>query len=390
MLKLPVVTLQRNLARSIRKGHPWIYRESVNAPVELASGDLVLIADRDGTRIAVGYWDAESAIAVRVLAPTPCPDPRGLVEQRLSTALALRLSRLDLSVTNAFRWIHGEGDGLPGVHIDLYGSVAAIRYDGDGARAFFGKDLPGRLQALAALQGLALTGSVDRETKKITGVLPNNPEVIENHLRFKVDLLTGQKGGLFLDQRENRAAVAAQAKGKSVLNLFGYTGAFSVYAAHAGAQRTDTVDLAAPAIAAARENFIRNSLDTGDGSAGFFATDAFAFLQEAAAHGKIWDIVISDPPSFAPRASAVEQARGAYRRLHRLAAAVTSPGGLFCPASCSSHFPEPEFMASVYDGLFSAGRAHQLLCIRGAGFDHPVLPAFPEGAYLKFAMLRLS
>ena len=209
--------------------------------------------------------------------------------------------------------------------------------------------------------------------------------MLENGLKFGVDLQHGQKGGLFLDQRENRAEVGRRSADKTVLNLFGYTGGFSVYAAAGGARRTDTVDLARPAIEAARANFQRNRLDTN--AAGFHATDAFAFLTAAAKRGDRWDIVISDPPSFAPRASALPAARKAYRRLHRLAVSVTAQGGLFCPASCSSHFPRPEFLDSIRDGLAEAGRRFQLESLHGAGFDHPTVPWFPEGDYLKFAHL---
>ena len=170
----------------------------------------------------------------------------------------------------------------------------------------------------------------------VLGAAPEGEiEVRENGLRFGVDLLRGQKGGLFLDQRDNRALVRTLAPGRRVLNLFGYTGGFSIYAAAGGARATVTVDAAAPAIAAARRNFERNRLAT-DG-ARFVAGDAFAFLERAARDGERFDIVISDPPSFAPSRRALATGLRAYRRLHRLCAAVTAPGGTLCAASCSSH-----------------------------------------------------
>jgi 23S rRNA (cytosine1962-C5)-methyltransferase len=189
-------------------------------------------------------------------------------------------------------------------------------------------------------------------------------------------------------QRENRQRVAEIAAGKSVLNLFGYTGGFAVYAAAAGARRTDTVDLARPAIEAARRNFACNHLAVD--SAGFHVSDAFAFLTAAIKRGDLWDIVISDPPSFAPRKELVPAARQAYQRLHRLAAAVTAPGGVLCASSCSSHFGKTEFLATVVDGARQSGRRWVLKSLHGAGFDHPVLPAFPEGDYLKFAIGGVS
>jgi len=199
-----------------------------------------------------------------------------------------------------------------------------------------------------------------------------------------VDLVRGQKGGLFLDQRDNRALVRTLASGRRVLNLFGYTGGFSVYAAAGGARATVTVDAAAPAIAAARRNFERNRLPTED--ARFVAGDAFAFLERAARDRERFDVVIADPPSFAPNRRALAAGLRAYRRLHRLCAAVTAPGGTLCAASCSSHVGGAAFLTGVRDGARDAGRRFQLHELRGAGADHPVVPQFPEGDYLKFAV----
>ena len=181
---------------------------------------------------------------------------------------------------------------------------------------------------------------------------------------------------------------AALARDKSVLNLFGYTGGFSLHAAVAGASRTDTVDVARPAIEAAQRNFDLNGLSTKD--AGFYAEDAFEFLEHAARRHETWDIVISDPPSFAPRKDALPAARVAYTRLHRLAALVTAPGGLLCAASCSSHVTREDFLRTINDGVYAARRRWRLESLHGAAFDHPVLEAFPEGDYLKFAMGRVD
>jgi 23S rRNA (cytosine1962-C5)-methyltransferase len=372
------VTLRKDLARSLRQGHPWVFREALAEPPELPNGSLVTVLSRDRRPLAHGYWTASGPIAVRVLDLRPVPDARGLVESRLRQALAQRLQRLDLGRTNAFRWVHGEADHLPGVHVDIYGHVAAVRLDGPGARAFYG-DLASALVACAA--PLHLSHVVDREVR---GQSVGEIEVRENGIRFIVDTDHGQKGGLFLDQRENRQTVAAHAAGKSVLNLYGYTGAFSLYAAKAGARSTDTVDIAKPALAAARRNFQLNRLSLDH--AVFHAMDALAFLEQAVGRKRQWDIVISDPPSFAPKQSAVPAARRAYLRLHRLAASVVAPGGLLAAASCSSHFPRKEFLSSVQQGASQVDRHFRVQTVAGAGFDHPTLPIFPEGDYLKFVM----
>jgi len=377
------ITLRKDLARALKRGHPWVFREAVERPPALASGTLVEVRGRDARRLAVGFWDARSPIAVRVLGPGPLPDPGAVVRARLRAALRMRLERLDRRRTTAFRWVHGEADRLPGIHVDLYDDVAVVRFDGDGAEAFY-RDVGPLLAEVAA--PLSVRAVIDRRrgTRLFGRGAAAERVVLENGLRFEVSPGRGGKGGLYLDQRENREEVERRARGRSVLNLFGYTGGFALYAARGGARSTDTVDLARPALAAARRNFERNGLS--DGRAGFHAADAFEFLQAAASRGGRWDFVVSDPPSFAPRQSAREGARRAYTCLHRAAAAVTAPGGLLCAASCSSHFGREEFLATVEAGARAAGRRFALIEIRGAGFDHPSLAAFPEGDYLKFAM----
>jgi 23S rRNA (cytosine1962-C5)-methyltransferase len=377
-LERPVVRLRKDLARSIRRGHPWVYRDALARPPLLADGALVEVHGKDGRWLGTGFWDRSSAIAVRVLATRRGFEPRTALRERLGAAARLRLERLDLARTNAFRWVHGEADGLPGVHIDVYGDVATVRFDGAGARAFYGDFA----EILRAEPALSLRRVVDRERRSGRDEL----EVRENGLKFTVDLAHGQKGGLFLDQRENRAEVGARARGLRVLNLFGYTGGFSLYAAAGGALRTDTVDLARPAIAAARLNFERNGLSVDPARAGFHAADAFAFLERAKQRGERFDLVISDPPSFAKNRAGLAAALGAYRRLHALAAGVVEPGGLFFAASCSSQVDRKDFLATVEAGTRAAGRRFELEAMRGAGFDHPVIPAFPEGEYLKLAI----
>jgi 23S rRNA (cytosine1962-C5)-methyltransferase len=397
---LPGVELRKRLERTIRGGHPWVYRDAVAGTPRLPDGALVRVTGTGGRTLAVGFWDARSPIALRILGDEAvAADADAVVLQRVAAALARRLAFVDRRETDAFRWIHGEADGLPGVHVDLYGDAASLRCDGDGAAAFY-RALPERLRDTAAAAGIALRAVVERRrarrgtataaaTEERAAVVLGTAaagdfEVRENGLRFGVDLMRGQKGGLFLDQRDNRALVRAIARGRRVLNLFGYTGGFSIYAAAGGARATVTVDAAAPAIAAARRNFERNGLATDD--ARFVTGDAFAFLEQAASKGERFDLVISDPPSFAPSRRTLATGLRAYQRLHRLCAAVTAPGGTLSAASCSSHVDRASFLATVRDGARDAGRRFQLREMRGASPDHPVVPQFPEGDYLKFAV----
>jgi 23S rRNA (cytosine1962-C5)-methyltransferase len=314
------------------------------------------------------------------------------------------LTFIDRARTNAFRWVHGEADRLPGLHLDVYASVASVRFDGPAARAFYlqpGIDVVSAV--LAAGAPLALSAVIERHRGAranagapsdsdvpsselvLAGALPDEElEVLENGLRFGVDVLHGQKGGLFLDQRDNRARVETMAAGLRVLNLFGYTGGFSVYAARGGARATTTVDVAPGAIAAAARNFARNGF-AADGHA-CISADVFAFLRQAIQQKRSWDLVISDPPSFAPSRRALPAAIAAYERLHGLCAQVVAPNGILCAASCSSHVDEPTFLRSVTEGVGRARRRFVLRQVHGAGADHPVATFFPEGRYLKFAI----
>jgi 23S rRNA (cytosine1962-C5)-methyltransferase len=402
-VKLPRVAVRKRLTRAIRGGHPWVYREALAAAPELPDGTTVLLVDADDRPLGCGFWDATSPIAVRVLGEIRQAELPGEIDRRIADALARRLATLERDQTDAFRWIHGEGDRLPGIHLDVYGAALSLRFDGAGPRAFY-RDLPERLRAAAGRAALPIATIVERRPRGgdatdggaatvVWGGAPAEEiEVRENGLRFGVDLLRGQKGGLFLDQRENRALVRTLANDRRVLNLFGYTGGFSIYAAAGGARETVTVDAAAPAIAAARRNFERNGLPIDDGTgfaARFAAEDAFAYLTRAAAEGARFDLVISDPPSFAPNRRALATGLAAYRRLHRLCAAVAAPGAIFCAASCSSHVDREAFVATIHEGVREAGRRAELRELRGAGFDHPVIPQFPEGGYLKFAVLAL-
>ena len=381
------VTLKKDLARSIRRGHPWVYRDALAESEGIEDGALVEVRTRDGRALARGFWDLASPIAVRVLESGgpghQFGDADALVAERLRAALDRRLAVLDLTKTNSFRWVHGEADLLPGIHVDFYADTAVVRFDGAGARAFYAP-LEGRLRK-AASSRLTIRAVLDRALRN-PHAGADELEVLEDGLRFAVDLTHAQKGGLFLDHRENRQRVAKRARGASVLNLFGYTGGFSLHAAAAGARRTDTVDIAAGAIEAARRNFELNGLSLT--SAKFHTRDAFDFLASGIDRGARWDIVISDPPSFAHSKKAAEAALRAYRRLHSMAATVTSPGGLLCAASCSSHVSKDEFLQTVVDGARLANREWVFEGLYGAAFDHPSLPAFPEGDYLKFVMGR--
>ncbi len=395
--RYPKVSLRKDLRRAIHAGAPWIYRDTLAAPSELAEGAVVLVLGKDGRPLGRGFFSAAGPIAVRMLTTDTSDDIPTLVRDRLATALAGRAELTLSGETTAFRWVHGEGDRLPGLHIDLYGQYAQVLFDGVGARAFYLElELPSVLLDVGSALGLVAIlergrrgASARGETVALAGEPPSvEVEVLEHGLSFGVDLLHAQKGGLFLDQRENRARVRALGRGKGVLNLFGYTGGFSLHAALGGATHTTTVDSARAAIEVAQRNFAKNAGQLGALGATheFVVGDAFEFLEASRKQGKRWELVISDPPSFAPSEKARPAALAAYRRLHAACAAVVEPGGILCAASCSSHVAEADFLNTVREGARDASRTFELREVHGAASDHPVRPEFPEGRYLKFAV----
>jgi 23S rRNA (cytosine1962-C5)-methyltransferase len=379
-----ILRLAKPVEGALRLGHPWIYRDALAPHGAPGRGAVVEVRGRAGLAVR-GFYDPDGPIAVRVLAA----DDAALVA-RIERAAALRAAiraRLD---TDAVRLLHGEGDGVPGLVLDVYAGAGVVRFDGASAAAFWSPRM-GPVLAAAEAAGFPLRAVWARPVARggaghaVRGPLPDEIVMREGDARYAVDVVHGQKTGFFLDQRENRRLVARHAAGATVLNLYGYTGAFSVAAGLAGARRTTTVDLARPALDAARRNLERNGLGAGHE---LVAADCRAFLERARADGRRWDIVVCDPPSFAPSARALGPALAAYRELNRAAAAVVAPGGLLATASCSSHVTPAAFADVVAAAL--AGAPARILAVRGAGPDHPVPPAFPEGRYLKFLLVATS
>jgi 23S rRNA (cytosine1962-C5)-methyltransferase len=228
----------------------------------------------------------------------------------------------------------------------------------------------------------------DSEARVVRGTLGGEVEIKEHGRRFLVDILRGQKTGFFLDQRENRDRVGALAHGRSVLNLFAYTGGFSVAAALGGAKRVTTVDVAAPAVEAARRNFALNGLAAE--SHEFVAVDVFDLLADLATQPPRFDLIVLDPPSFAASRKMVPRATKAYEKLNELALRALPPGGWLATASCSSHVREADFLAILGEATRRARRNATIASIDGAAADHPIRLGFAEGRYLKFVLLRVA
>lgn len=394
--------ITRTAALAVRRGHPWVYREGiVKPPKGLATGTSVELVDEEGGFLGLGLWDAELPIAVRIFERTTSrPLDGAALGMLVVQAIAKRDGRFG-DATTAYRLCNGEGDRVPGLVLDRYGEVGVLRLDTEAWTPHLERVVAAIRGPLAArgvrALGLRIRSEASsgprtagrRDEKKLLALgspaPPDRTTVRENGMVMEVDLAYGQKTGAFLDQRENRARVRALAGARArVLNLFSYAGGFSVAAALGGAAQVTSVDIASGAHATAQRTFRENGIDPG--AHAFVSADVFAFLDQARSRGERFDLVVSDPPSFAPSERALPRAITAYRRLHGAAAGVLAKGGILCASSCSSHVNAEDFIATLDDNAL--GRSDlRLREVYGQPEDHPTLPAWSEGRYLKFVVL---
>lgn len=387
--------LSRDLVKTIKRGHAWVYADALRRLPKASPGSqAVLLDNRGGRKIARGYYEPASPIAFR--ACTTQPEDKlthSWAEKQLEQALALRkLIGFEEQQTTAYRLFNGEGDGLPGLVCDIYAGHAVLATDGEGANQFW--DAPAIARWLNQRLGIesVLLKSRSTQGKSISPVFGSTPEepvdFTENGVKFSADLLHGQKTGFYLDQRDNRHRIRQLARGKRVLNVFGYTGGFSVYAGLGGAAEVTTADQAQPALEAAEAHWVQNGMDPAQHHTA--PGDAFEFLKTAVKQNQQWDLVILDPPSFAPSEAALPQAKQAYTRLIEMGAKLTSSGGLLAAASCSSHVDRAMFLQIIEQSISQARRKATLLGIHGQPADHPAPLVMSELSYLKFVLLRLD
>lgn len=394
--------VSRGAQRALRQGHPWLYAEGIERQShEGQPGDLAVIFDHRRRFLAVGLYDPTSPIRVRVLqAGQPAPIDGAWFTQKIAAALALRQSLHDDAGTTGYRLIHGENDGLPALVLDRYGETGVLKL----YTPAWVPHLPAFLSALQEAFPLRrlvlrLSRAVAAEPAHLHGLQPGHvlhgPALegsvtfLENGLHFAADVVHGQKTGFFFDHRHNRARVETLSNGRDVLNLFAYTGAFSLYAARGGARHVLSQDLSAPALAAAQDNFARNAHDPRVAAAEheLLEGDAFDALQTLRRDGRAFDMVIVDPPSFANTMAELPGALRAYERLTRGSLRLLRPGGVLAIASCTSRVTPAQFYETVLHSATSAGFALQEIARSGHALDHPV--TFPEGQYLKCLFARL-
>jgi len=379
--ELPTIQLPGFLKRALAAGHPWVYRDHVPRGLSLPSGSWVRV--RAGNFSGYALWDERSPIALRVLSAERLPDALWTLE-RVRRAWELR-ELVRSGDTTALRWLNGEGDGLPGVTVDLYGGFAVVVSYADAVEPL----LPWVVDALG--QTTKLAGIVRRrkgeKLELLSGRKPPRELIVSEHgLRFAVDLYAGQKTGLFLDHRDNRRTVGQISAGRRVLNLFSYSGGFSVHAAAAGAAAVTSVDSAPAAMADATRNLELNGLDPDSHEP--VVSDAFEFLERSVSQARRFDLVVCDPPSFARERSQLDAALKAYTRVNMLGLRVTEPGGLYAAASCTAQVSPQAFREALAESARRAKRRLQIIHEAGQASDHPVMAGHLEGRYLKFIVGR--
>ena len=380
--------------RALRHGHPWVFANALTRQSQEGQpGDLAVVFDRQRKFIAIGLYDPTSIIRVRILQHhKPVTIDQQWLAEKISVAAKMRAGLPEN--TNAYRFINGENDCLPGLVIDRYAQSLVIKLYTLAWIPYLAMLIPILRNLLNPIR-IVLRLNRDmlhypeflhklKDGALIYGTPVDGPVLfLENGITFEADLKNGQKTGFFLDQRDNRARVEKISLDKSVLNMFSYTGGFSVYAARGGAREVISVDLSQPALAAAQRNFVHNQKHIAVSACHheIHAGDAFEVLQNYAQAKLNFDMVIIDPPSFAKRKSETQKALAAYHRLTILGIKVLVPGGILVQASCSSRVSEAVFFETIHQAARQISRPLEEIVRTGHAVDHPI--KFPEGKYLK-------
>lgn len=383
--------------RMIELGHPWIIADSYTKKWPAGeAGDLVELTDGGGRFLATALLDPKDRIVARVLSREPMRLDRGWVRQRLERALLIRKNHLDLSDSSAYRLVNGEGDFLPGLTVDRYGDFLMVQLYCAGWRRHL-KLVTQALDELLAPVGIyeksrpQNTRELESESdgKKYGQLLTGKPapeplQVRENGLDFQVSLERGLNTGLFLDQRQNRRDLMARIDGKKFLNLFSYTGAFSVAAAAAGATLVTSVDASPGYMELARTNFAINRLNPKRHE--FLIGDCFTVLDDLARQQKSYDVILMDPPSFSTTSKSRFTTRGGTSELVASALKLLKSGGLLIASSNHQKVDLADYLKELRRGALQAGSQLQVLSCTGQPGDFPYPVTFPEGRYLKYAI----
>ncbi len=387
--------LKKGKDESLRRYHPWVFSGAVQRiDGETQEGDVVRVLAADGKFMAIGHWQIGS-IAVRVLSFRDITIDNDLWFARLSAALEVRkaIGVAGNPQNNTYRLVHGEGDNLPGLIVDVYGKTAVMQAHSVGMHihrneiaAALKQVMGGELENVYYKSETTLPFKADlgQENGFLIGGAADNV-ALENGLKFHIDWLKGQKTGFFVDQRDNRSLLEHYSKGRNVLNMFCYTGGFSVYAMRGGANLVHSVDSSSKAVDLVKANIALNFPDDKRHEA--FAEDAFKFLNQME---QPYDLIILDPPAFAKHRDALKQALRGYTKLNAKAFEKIQPGGILFTFSCSQAVNKDQFRAAVFTAAAISGRKVRILHQLHQPADHPVNIYHPEGEYLKGLVLYVE
>ncbi|MFA6015164.1 MAG: class I SAM-dependent methyltransferase [Gallionellaceae bacterium] len=394
------IILKAGKEKSLLRKHPWIFSGAIQrVEGNPGDGETVQVRSASGQFLAQAAYNSKSQISARAWSY----DDNILINKeffnaRIAHAVALRRA-LGMypspDNTTGMRLIHGESDGLPGLIVDQYSDVLVMQLGSAGCE-FWRDTLADILQELCAPACIYERSDSDGREREglpirngiVKGVLPEHLEVNENGLRFSVDVAAGQKTGFYLDQRDNRAQTGLLAQDKEVLNCFCYTGGFSLYALRGGAKSVLSIDASQEALQIAQHNVELNGLDAT--RAEWQCADVFTALRKLRDQNKKFDLIILDPPKFAPTAAFAEKAARGYKDINLLGFKLLRPGGLLFTYSCSGGINDDLFQKIIAGAALDAGVDAQIVKKLHAAADHPVLLSFPEGAYLKGLVLRVS
>ncbi len=391
-INLNSVILKPGKEKPILHRHHWIFSGAIAAYPSFENGDFLSVYSHSGTFLGSGYFNRASAISGRMISFDPTP-PLEALRQRLDQAIAFRQNQFDSSVTTAYRLIHAEGDGIPGLIVDRYQDVLVMQISTlgmDRIRHWLVEYFVTKLNPLAIYEKSLLSVRQEEKLQPVQqllyGMLPQEVVMQENGLHFAVSIIEGQKTGFFLDQREMRQWVRELAYGKRILNCFSYTGGFSVYGAAGGAIQVDSVDISSKAIEMAQKNFVLNGLPHT--TENFVTADLFQFFRDCAQLE--YDLVILDPPAFAKRQKDLISACRGYKDLNRIAMKGMKSGSMLLTCSCSYHVDETLFRQVLFQAATEAGRTVKIIGKHRIARDHPINIHHPEGDYLKSFLLYLD
>ncbi len=394
----PSIILKRGKAESLKRFHPWVFSGAIHQlPAHVAEGTLVDIFDSEGKYIATGHYQIGS-IAVRVLTFRQQKIDRAFWTRRLAQAYEVR-QRLGLvrPDNNAYRLVHGEGDRLPGLVVDMYADTAVVQAHSVGMHM----ERQIIAEVLCEVTGvhniyyksettLPYKAGLQQENGFLIGGAPGLETVaLENGLRFNIDWLRGQKTGFFVDQRENRSLLEYYSRDRKVLNMFCYTGGFSVYSLRGGAELVHSVDSSAKAVDLVNANVALNFGQEPDTLLrhSAYCEDAFRYLEHMGDH---YDLIILDPPAFAKHKDALRNALKGYTRLNAIAFQKIQPGGIIFTFSCSQAVNKDQFRLAVFTAAAQSGRHVRILHQLHQPADHPINIYHPEGEYLKGLVLQVE